>query len=31
MPSITMLNRPVNQDGCKSATLHIAYTGSGQS
>jgi uncharacterized membrane protein len=29
-PAISMLDRPVNQDGCKGATLSLAYTGSGQ-
>jgi hypothetical protein len=28
-PRITMLDRPVNQDGCKGATLTLAYTGAG--
>jgi hypothetical protein len=31
LPSITMLNRPVNQDGCKGATLTFTYAGSAQS
>ena len=31
MPSIRMLNRPLNQDACKSATLNFAYSGSAQS
>jgi hypothetical protein len=29
-PKVAMLNRPVNQDGCKGATLTLAYSGSGQ-
>jgi hypothetical protein len=28
-PRVGMINRPVNQDGCKGATLTLAYTGSG--
>lgn len=26
-PSITMLNRPVDQEGCKGVTLRLVYTG----
>ena len=29
-PQITFLDRPVNQDGCKGATLTLAYAGSAQ-
>lgn len=29
LPQITMLNRPVNQDGCKEATLHFDFAGTG--
>lgn len=28
-PKVTMLNRPVNQDGCKGARLTLTYSGSG--
>lgn len=28
-PQLTMINRPVNQDGCKSATIAIRYTAEG--
>lgn len=28
-PRVGMLNRPVNQDGCKGASLTLAYVGSG--
>lgn len=27
-PSVTMVNRPVNQDGCKQARVQLAYSGS---
>ena len=30
-PSIRMLDRPLNQDACKGATLNFTYTGSAQS
>lgn len=30
LPQITLVNRPVNQDGCKGATLNLSYSGSGQ-
>ena len=26
-PTLRLINRPVNQDGCKGATVHLAYTG----
>jgi hypothetical protein len=26
-PQVSMLNRPVNQDGCKDATLNLGFTG----
>jgi hypothetical protein len=29
-PQVAMIDRPVNQDGCKGATLTLAYVGSGQ-
>ena len=29
-PQVRMINRPANQDGCKGATLTLAYSGSGQ-
>ncbi|MCU1517520.1 MAG: hypothetical protein JWQ75_2241 [Pseudarthrobacter sp.] len=29
-PRFTMLDTPANQDGCKGATLQLAYSGSGQ-
>ncbi|MGH8963157.1 MAG: hypothetical protein ACRDWT_18530 [Jatrophihabitantaceae bacterium] len=29
-PAVTMLDRATNQDGCKGATLGLAYAGSGQ-
>jgi len=29
-PKIQLLNTPVNQDGCKGATLQLSYSGSGQ-
>jgi hypothetical protein len=29
-PKVTLIDRPVNQDGCKGATLALAYSGSGQ-
>jgi hypothetical protein len=29
-PKVTMLNTATNQDGCKGATLALAYSGSGQ-
>jgi hypothetical protein len=29
-PKVSMLNTAVNQDGCKGATLALAYSGSGQ-
>ncbi|WP_323097002.1 hypothetical protein [Intrasporangium sp. YIM S08009] len=29
-PALTLLDRPVNQDGCKGATVTLAYAGSGQ-
>jgi len=29
-PQIQFINRPVNQDGCKGATLSLSYSGSGQ-
>ena len=28
-PQVAMIDRPVNQDGCKGATLTLAYAGSG--
>lgn len=28
-PRVSMINRPVNQDGCKGASLTLAYRGSG--
>jgi hypothetical protein len=31
MPSITMVDRPLNQDGCKGATLNFSYSGNAQS
>jgi hypothetical protein len=31
LPTIRMLDRPVNQNGCKSATVTLNYTGSAQS
>ena len=31
MPSITMNDRPLNQDACKGATLNFTYGGSAQS
>ncbi len=30
LPAITMLDRPLNQDGCKGATITLGYAGSGQ-
>jgi hypothetical protein len=30
LPKVTMLNTATNQDGCKGATLALAYSGSGQ-
>lgn len=30
LPKLTMLNTATNQDGCKGATLTLAYSGSGQ-
>jgi hypothetical protein len=30
LPHVGMLNRPVNQDGCKGASLTLAYTASGE-
>jgi hypothetical protein len=29
-PQVSMVNRPVNQDGCKGATVTLSYSGSGQ-
>jgi hypothetical protein len=29
-PKVSLLNRPVNQDGCKGATVTMTYAGSGQ-
>jgi hypothetical protein len=29
-PKVTMLDRPANQDGCKGASLTLAYSGSGE-
>jgi hypothetical protein len=29
-PRVTMLDRPTNQDGCKGASLTLAYSGSGE-
>ena len=29
-PALTLLDRPVNQDGCKGATVSLAYSGSAQ-
>ena len=29
-PAVSMLNRPVNQDGCQQATLTLHYTGTGR-
>ena len=29
MPQVGMLDRPANQDGCKGASLTLAYTASG--
>jgi hypothetical protein len=29
-PRVQMMNRPVNQDGCKQATLTLDYSGAGQ-
>jgi len=31
LPSIRMLDRPLNQDGCRGATLNFTYSGSAQS
>jgi large repetitive protein len=31
LPTVKMLNRPANQDGCKNATLNFTYSGSAQS
>lgn len=31
LPTIRMLDRPLNQDGCKTATLNFSYSGSAQS
>jgi hypothetical protein len=31
MPQVGMLNRSVNQDGCKGSTLTFAYSGSAES
>jgi len=28
-PTVGMFNRPVNQDGCKGASLTLSYSGSG--
>ncbi|HEY3716613.1 MAG TPA: hypothetical protein VGL39_18965 [Jatrophihabitantaceae bacterium] len=30
LPKVSMINAPTNQDGCKGATLTLAYSGSGQ-